>query len=103
MVFLLRSALCIGVVVLALPREGSVARDAALRSGASAARAFCRSDPGRCAAALEDGVSAMLPPAPEARAPRAARTAAAEPRGPRPNAPTRAGTAARLYPSHADH
>ena len=64
MFFLLRSAVCITLVVLALPDRTS-SHDASARSALATVRDLCRADPHRCLGLVSDHVAALLPdPAP---------------------------------------
>lgn len=78
MSFLLRSALCITAVVLALPGGPPPSRDALVRSGLATARAVCRADAARCSTVLESGAAALLPVGPSALRPATRRATTAE-------------------------
>ena len=69
MFFLLRSTLCITLVVLALP-ETTPSRDASVRSALSTVRDLCHADPQRCLSLVGDRVAALLPDPALPQAPR---------------------------------
>lgn len=60
MFFLLRSAFCITLVVVALP-DGTPSRDASVRSALATVRDLCHADPHRCLSLVGDRVAALLP------------------------------------------